>query len=441
MLKNLRNGTQRCVVMVLCWLTFTTPWAAEDTNPRASKEVTTNAPAVQDTNDTASALNEADESETNAPVTREEFEELEERLFELEARQTDKPLAQAFDGLELNIGGFLTQSHATAYSQESTSAAFDETNFELLISAKPSQHIDLFAALGWLSATRLDTSQPEKREFTVRQSDNPAIILWGKYHFSEALEVKAGRFVTPWGIIHREHFPPTLFSQQQPQHIQPINGELGRFDTLATFLIGVEASGTFFWNDTSLEYSAYVGEYPGPDDRGLVGESITGGLLGLGFLKNKLKVGLNQQAGKKQLGEAEVHYDVIGSFLKLDFYPFLLKAEAYRNIVGGNNNDQTGYYLQPSVTITSQHILFYRLDHIDRNTDEEEIQEDLSETTVQTIGYNYLPVPNIRFRAEYLLHDFGDSQLTIDTPQEKVVIDDGLEYDYQLLKFSAVLSF
>ena len=370
-------------------------------------------------------------------VSREAFEDLRGRLEKLEAKQEERSSVSGLKAKDIKIGGIFTQSFSTAF----TDSAFDETNFELLISARISEHVDFFTAIGWLFSVRLDENSTQDRDFigggTV--SNQRPIILWARARAAEEFEVRAGRYIAPWGIIHREHFPNLLLSMEQPQHVQPINGELGGFRTIATFLDGLEVNGTFSSGATKFEYAAYIGNYTGPDDF-IEGKDIKGALVGLGLADEAIEFGFNVQSGKKPEpdpitgmplpGEFNT-FEVFGVFLKLDFGPFLFKSEYFKNSIDKQSNNQEGFYVQPAFRFGERHVVFYRFDQFDGNTEEPLIRTDLLEGTQQIIGYNYLPVSNIRLRVEFFMNTFEE-----DLPGPPVE-----ERDFELLRISSVFSF
>ncbi len=366
-------------------------------------------------------------------VSKAEFDDMRERLDKLEARQAEPVIVSPMKALDLKIGGIFSQSVSTVF----TDTAFDETNFELLISARLSENVDFFTAIGWLFSVRLDEDSVRDRDFigggTV--SNLRPLILWARGHVAEALEVRVGRYVAPWGIIHREHFPNLLLSMEQPQHVQPINGELGGFRTIATFVNGVQANGKFSSGATSLEYAVYIGNYTGPDPF-IEGKDIKGVLVGLGLAHDRVRIGANVQSGKKPtdppvIGEFNT-FETSGVFLKLDFGPFLFKSEYFQSNIDKQDNNQEGFYVQPAYKFGERHVLFYRFDTFDGNTEEDLIAMDLTEGTQQIIGYNYLPQPNVRLRVELFQNTF----------EEDLVVGSNVEErDFEMLRFSGVFSF
>ena len=77
-------------------------------------------------------------------------------------------------------------------------------------------------------------------------------------------------------------------------------------------------------------------------------------------------------------------------------------------------------------------MLFYRFDTFDGNTEEDLVTMDLTEGTQQIIGYNYLPLPNVRLRVELFQNSF----------EEDLVVGSNVEErDFEMLRLSSVFSF
>ncbi len=86
-----------------------------------------------------------------------------------------------------------------------------------------------------------------------------ALVRWGalilerayvQWHHSDALSIRAGSWLTPYGIWNVDHGSPTLISLMLPQMI------VGEF--FPSRQIGVQAFGTFHFGRWDLEWTGYV---------------------------------------------------------------------------------------------------------------------------------------------------------------------------------------
>jgi len=194
-------------------------------------------------------------------------------LIDLQVENSSEVPINTFDAIKFNLGGFITQTYTVNHAGDfGTQDQFDQTNIELLLSADITEKDRFFAALGYLRQHDFDNEHTAQdvnsREFGPNQNRNPVIIGWWEHTFTDALAVKAGRFITPWGIINTEHFPPTLMELNQPIYLRPFPGNT----IIPDFLNGIEASGGFL--DQTLNYNAYYGQFSGEP-----GESVFGGRL------------------------------------------------------------------------------------------------------------------------------------------------------------------
>lgn len=63
-------------------------------------------------------------------------------------------------------------------------------------------------------------------EFDVGgETSTATVIAWANYIHSDTLNVQLGRYITPQGIIHIEHFPATLLDPEQPKFLRPFGGD------------------------------------------------------------------------------------------------------------------------------------------------------------------------------------------------------------------------
>jgi hypothetical protein len=355
------------------------------------------------------------------------LEELEEQLLEIQLKESHKVPVTSFDSLKLDFGGFITQTFTSNFNGDSPDrSSFDQTNLEILIGADITENHRFFTAVGFLRQADLvneaTASNVDLRRFAGIANRVPLIIAWGQHTFSDLLDITYGRFITPWGIINREHFPPTLMNLNQPQFLRAIQpGNLFGGNTFTpNFLQGGQVHGSKYINNHQFEYFAYTGHFNG----GGSSDFISGGRLQWSLPANRATLGGSYQNGVRT-SATNNHYDLFGVDLKIDYKGFLLKSE-YIYSDTENTANRESYYIQPSYR-RGKWLVFYRYDFIDTNTT---IENDASEQTEHIFGVNYFVAPTIRLRAEYVLNRF---ELKKDAT--------GKDRDYDNIQLSITTSF
>lgn len=354
------------------------------------------------------SLEAADEEHEETAETLELVEEL---VFDLDEKVGDRALVRAFDAINLDIGGFLTQTYTVAVGEGGTEDSFNQTQFELLIGADVNEDISLFTALGFLREADLNLSDPEEPSFDNFANRVPQIIAWANYRQSDALEVRIGRYVTPHGIINIEHFPPVLLEVNQPQFLRPFSGN----SIFPNFLTGIDIHGKLFVGSEKQDvfsYNVYAGHFNGPSDPDNI---VAGARAQYAFGQSGFTAGLNYAHGRREgvtspLGNFSVtpvgslttnDYDLFGADLLYDKGRILWKTEVFFSNERGEE-DRFAVYTQPAYRFSDKWIGFYRFDHFDPG-------QGLTISNEHVFGVNYLPVSTVRLRGEYILKDFADS--------------------------------
>lgn len=343
--------------------------------------------------------------------SKRQFEELESQVFDLEERVGSRTLVRAFDGMSLDLGGFLTQTFTAAFGEDSSEVSFNQTLFEILLKAQVSESISLFTALGFLREADLDFADPKEPNFRDAAVRIPPIIAWANYRHRDSLQFQAGRFVTPHGIINIEHFPPVLLEIQQPQFLRPFSGAT----IFPNFLNGAQAHGRLFLRSGKdvLQYNMYGGIFAAGDADDVLGGVRVGYTIG----ETGVTFGFNYAHGRRKaamgggnLGSFTVvgtkslttnDYDTVGFDLLFDKGMFLWKNEVFYSLEDGED-ERLGAYSQPAVRLTDAWIVFYRFDYFDPG-------QELTKSIEHVAGINFLPIPTVRLRAAVYLKHFDDT--------------------------------
>ncbi|MCG8588164.1 MAG: hypothetical protein MJE66_02655 [Proteobacteria bacterium] len=330
----------------------------------------------------------------------------EEAFYEGGEEQTGR--VGVFDAVELDLGGFLTQTLTLAHGEDDTDVSPNQTLLEILVRAGITDRISLFAALGWLREADLDLSVPGDPEFRGSANRTPQIIAWTNYRHRDSIQLRLGRFVTPHGIINIEHFPPTLLEINQPQFLRPFSGAT----LFPNFMNGGELHGRLLFESGSLQYSAYGGIFgPAPKD------FLTGGRLEWspsGFLSG-VHAGLNYSHGSREAGGGSLgnfasvpsrslvsnDYDLVGADLLIDRGRLIWKNEFFFSFEEHEEN-RMAFYSQPGIRLTKRWIAFYRFDYLDPG-------QGVATTMEHVAGLNFLPHPLVRLRAAGFYRDTENS--------------------------------
>jgi hypothetical protein len=121
----------------------------------------------------------------------------------------------------------------------------------------------------------------------------PTVIAWGNYRYSDKLQVQAGRFITPHGIINIDHFPAVLLDTEQPQFLRPFGGAT----MFPNFVNGVHLYGQAFAGMDGkglLKYHLF-----GANFAGLATEVTAGGRLAYTLGDTGWTVGGNYSYGER----------------------------------------------------------------------------------------------------------------------------------------------
>lgn len=336
----------------------------------------------------------------------ERIAEFEEQILELEERVGDRPVVHMFDGLKLDIGGFITQAGTVAIGKKGSKSSFNQNLVELLIKAQATENWSFFTALGFLREADLDLTNPSKPFFRDSANRVPQIIAWSNYRKSDAFEVQVGRFVTPMGIINMEHFPPTLLDLNQPQFLRPFPGST----IFPNFMNGVNVHGKKFLKNGTFNYNVFGGTFVG----GSSNEFLGGFRLGL-EMNNGYSYGLNYSTGTRTARTSPLgsfttvpvkstvsnSYHTFGLDLLYDKGKWIWKNELYYSIESGEDNRFT-FYTQPGYRLTEKVTAFYRYDYLDPG-------QNLPVNVEHVLGINYQPIPTLRLRGEYIRKGFDAS--------------------------------
>lgn len=337
------------------------------------------------------------------PPSRDELQQriktLEDMVFENTEAIGSRPVINAFDAQDIDLGGFFHNAFTFADTDDGSEAAFNRQTFELLLRADLNKDWSAFFAQAFIRDAppdiRVDGNGNSSVDFD-HDIETPLVIAWANRSFSDGFNLKFGRFITPHGIINRDHFPAVLLDAEQPQFLRPFDN-----DTIfPNFVNGITAEGRFFTPVGQTRYAVYTGNFVENSEA-----FVSGARLGQSLWDTGLTVGLNVAEGERrsvtlageQLPELRAtanngqDYELYGADMTFQRGPLEIKSE-YLTTEEDATADREAFYVQPAVDLTSSWTLFYRYDRLDRGT-------KFGDEVENMLGINFKPTDNVRLRA------------------------------------------
>lgn len=233
---------------------------------------------------------------------------------------------------------------------------------------------------------------------------------WLEYNYSNWFSIRTGKHITPHGWWNVNHYPMLVLTTSRPESSKRI------FPNSTT---GVQVYGSIFTDIMQVDYNLYyindidnnaTNKWDADSNKGIGGRLV----LHLPIL-DKFDLGFSALSGRangKNNGGTSNQYWGIDELIQIG--PFELLSEFVYNNQRDLNRDgvdearnEKGYYIQPSVTIPISDKLgtiafVYRHDFLDSaSTDSSGNNRNLREDkTINTIGLNYKPIPQVGIKSE-----------------------------------------
>ncbi|RMD64772.1 MAG: hypothetical protein D6826_01700 [Alphaproteobacteria bacterium] len=396
---------QVCLILAAAWILAATTSARAETNAERLQRLEDQLRRSQETVQTLSSeLQELkrrlEKSAEKQSEQSERLDELEDVATSMEERIGSRAVVKAFDAAELNLGGFLDMAATHVEGEDDGATNFNRIVFELLAGATLWEDWELFVAQAFLRKSGIDFSDRTNPDFADLGSvATDTVIAWGNYHYSDLLNVRAGRFITPHGIINIEHFPFVLLDPEQPQFLRPFSGQT----IFPNFTDGLQVHGqTFMANGDALSYSVYGGNFAGNSTDFNFGGRVAYALGDIG-----LTLGLNSTYGKRADSFSDSDYVVYGGDILYDKGPILWKTEIFATSEN-RGSDRFAFYTQPAWRISDMWTLYYRFDYLDAGDDPITLSE-IGQSTEHVGGVVFDVNSNVRLRAKYTFKQFEDT--------------------------------
>ncbi|MFQ5660600.1 MAG: hypothetical protein ACE5GZ_09240 [Gammaproteobacteria bacterium] len=331
------------------------------------------------------------------------LEETEQLISEIDGRVGNRAVTRAFDAKTLNIGGFLDLGTTHAQGADGSATSFNRQVFELLLSANLYGDWDLFLAQAFARKSAADFSDRRNPDFAdINSISTDTVLAWANYRHNDWLNLQAGRFITPHGIVNIEHFPALLLDPEQPQFLRPFNGQT----LFPNFMDGLQVHGTRFFGETgqsSLNYHIYTGNFAGN-----AGHFNYGGRLAYTAGSSGLTLGANL-AGGERTDQVNSDYRLYGADLRYDKGPLLWKNEVFVTDED-RGGDRFAFYTQPAWRMSDRWTLFYRFDYLDAGADPANLIE-VGRSTENVLGLSFRPNSNVHLRSIWSYKSFDSTNL------------------------------
>lgn len=342
--------------------------------------------------DVQQRLKNLEKKRASESVESEQIEYLEQGIDQLSEKVGNRAVVHAFDGMKLDIGGFLHTAYTYIEGDDHSEGSFNRQNFELLIGTELTEKWSTFIAGGFLREANdpFTVGSRTSPEFDTNDR-NPLIIGWANYASGDLFNVRIGRMITPHGVINIEHFPATLLDPEQPQLLRPFGGNT----IFPNFSTGVQLHGKKFGGTGVFSYATYYANATSRMNANSNDEPIWGGRVAYGNASGVWEIGVNYSSSYRASTDAENTMEGVDFHVRTTH--FELKSEYYTTdedrFYGGieGNGDREAYYVQPIVHFNPHWSAFYRYDFLDSGA-------RVGESTENVIGLNFLPNNNVRLR-------------------------------------------
>jgi hypothetical protein len=227
--------------------------------------------------------------------------------------------------------------------------------------------------------------------------------LWMEYTANDKFHLRAGILLVPtyWRV---NHYPSITLSTEAPLMNEVI---------FPPEITGVMIYGKKYFGSLGVDYRFYTGNGEGdgtnnPAQKDNNDHKALGGKIVLdipnGEIFDKFQVGGHAYTDISVMSQRKT---VMGGEWIVEKYPFSLLAEYGKAF---NEQDQAGitpaydafgYYIQPSIHVSSNTAFFYRYDLLNTNSGLLDSSANQADETRNIVGVNYRPIPEISIKGEY----------------------------------------
>ncbi len=240
-----------------------------------------------------------------------------------------------------------------------------------------------------------------------------------EYKYSDAFLVRAGKFMSPFGIYNERHdATPTFLSTFLPSSVYgkwdlSFGGEGRLFAKHAT---GVQILGNLFNQKWALKYQVYISNGRGPDESAKDNNNNKG--FGWRFVLSppveELRIGISYYSDKNGVANNakqstlgfDAEFDISSFHLEAEYFlPHLEKIDTSGTPIG-KFWDVNGYYILAAYTFFDRLTPFARYEFFDPDIDVNQNGENII-----IAGINYALSTSVYFKAEVHGRRFQDASI------------------------------
>ena len=262
---------------------------------------------------------------------------------------------------------------------------------------------------------------PSERQFKGASINSTVAQGYFEYRSNEYFNVQTGIGYAPYGIIYQQREPELFRLRGGSQILTSDDGDT--VGIASPLWMGLHFYG-FLPFSPSVGYNIYS-----------MTPKNAVSTLGVGArlwkkISEYATFGISAQSGEQNDGNFFAH----GFDLDLKYKKFGFVSEYGRTSNSGDTPDTEFYYFEPYYKfVEDEWLVFLNAEYVDHlaRTDLLTHIPDPVKKWQYAIGFNWLPLPNVRFRLTYLNHDYIDE---LDAATEP-------ERDYEAIDFSTAIAF
>jgi|GEM_PF-2432901 len=331
--------------------------------------------------------------------------------------EKEEPI-RSFSAKNFHLGGWINESLESIQASGSDRYGVNESEVSLLASVDVDAHTRVFLDLQFDRALELENSNTAERRYGAYEDSVAIEIAQISHDFSDRFGIRAGQLIAPFGIINVEHFDPVLLQHQLPQFLRDQPDEpFGMFDDIVQ---GIDTYGNFnIPGGHRFNWEAYAASLQSDTNK------LGGGGRQAWTFPGHVTIGSSQQAGNR-----EGHpFLTLGQDVKIGDKKFVLKAESAQTLITGSN--LYTWYVQPAYSLTDKWIVFYQADYFSNALNRTEGVLDPIKQYEHTLGVNFLPIKNIRMRAEVADHHYvGDTRRYLEKSRDFISLQTSITVSF-----------
>lgn len=315
-------------------------------------------------------------------------------------------VARAEQGKLKTYGYFDMEVEATFKKNDSEPWSFDQHHFNFISIYSINDQYRVFSEVEYEHGPSLSESESSGKIYLAKG--------FLEYKHSDALKLRVGKFLTPFGIYNERHdATPTFLPTALPHSVYGKHEfATGIKDRLfAKFATGIQVVGSLYPGDWETKYHLYVsngrgGEPAGSDDnsnKGLGGRLVVSPPaidLSLGASYYTDKHGLDSHTVQRSLG-FDVEFDLKNLHLETELLSHWLETvDTISGIPDGRFRNMLGWYAMAAYTFADKVTPFLRYEYSDHDSNASSLSEK-----ILALGINVALNSRVYLKNEMHFHD------------------------------------